>query len=211
MGRGRGDSAHRAAHGQPPPQRRPGQRPGTGRRARGAAGGDRPGLELPLALDWQRHHHILADLAADEPHGHLPHIAPGVTYDGDDLGRWLKQQKKPGIWAQLSEEQQQRLTALGVKPLEAPPAAPVARRATKGPSKAQQAFQRGLTALTQWVEREGAHRPVPRGAVVEIAVDGDADPVTVKLGVWISNTKTRRDKLTQEQLDALRELGMEWA
>lgn len=170
-----------------------------------------PDWNCPWPLDWQRHHRILADLAADEPHGHLPHIASGVTYDGDDLGRWLKQQKKPGIWAQLSEEQQQRLTALGVKPLEAPPAAPVAGRATKGPSKAQQAFQRGLTALTQWVEREGAHRPVPRGAVVEIAVDGDADPVTVKLGVWISNTKTRRDKLTQEQLDALRELGMEWA
>ncbi|WP_406424235.1 helicase associated domain-containing protein [Streptomyces sp. NBC_00873] len=33
----------------------------------------------------------------------------------------------------------------------------------------------------------------------------------VKLGVWISNTKTRRDKLTQEQRDALRELGMDWA
>ncbi|MFJ2722700.1 helicase associated domain-containing protein [Streptomyces sp. NPDC087437] len=35
--------------------------------------------------------------------------------------------------------------------------------------------------------------------------------VVVKLGVWVSNTKTRRDKLTAEQLGALRELGMEWA
>ncbi|MFJ8650696.1 helicase associated domain-containing protein, partial [Streptomyces sp. NPDC093546] len=69
---------------------------------------------------------------------------------------------------------------------------------------------RGLTALTQWVERAG-QRPVPRGAVVEIEVDGKTEPVTVKLGVWISNTKSRRDKLTQEQLDALRELGMQWA
>jgi hypothetical protein len=33
----------------------------------------------------------------------------------------------------------------------------------------------------------------------------------VKLGVWVSNTKTRRHKLTQDQLAALRELGMEWA
>ncbi|MFJ2628831.1 helicase associated domain-containing protein, partial [Streptomyces sp. NPDC087532] len=78
-------------------------------------------------------------------------------------------------------------------------------------SKAQQAFQRGLAALAQWVEREGAHRPVPRGHAEEIAVDGEPEPVIVKLGVWVSNTKTRRDKLTPEQLDALGELGMAWA
>ncbi|PWI05655.1 helicase [Streptomyces sp. NWU339] len=30
-------------------------------------------------------------------------------------------------------------------------------------------------------------------------------------GVWISNTKTRRDKLTPEQRAALTELGMQWA
>ncbi|MCF2434316.1 helicase associated domain-containing protein [Streptomyces thinghirensis] len=33
----------------------------------------------------------------------------------------------------------------------------------------------------------------------------------MKLGVWISNTKMRRDKLTVEQLAALAELGLEWA
>ncbi|MFF0044200.1 helicase associated domain-containing protein [Streptomyces mirabilis] len=81
----------------------------------------------------------------------------------------------------------------------------------RGPGKAQQAFQRGLAALAQRVEREGAHRPVPRGHSEEIAVDCEAEPVVVKLGVWISNTKSRRDKLTHEQLDALRELGLEWA
>ncbi|MBB4902647.1 hypothetical protein FHS37_006744 [Streptomyces griseostramineus] len=42
-------------------------------------------------------------------------------------------------------------------------------------------------------------------------MDGAAEPVAVKLGVWVSNTKFRRDKLTSEQLVALRELGMEWA
>jgi hypothetical protein len=61
------------------------------------------------------------------------------------------------------------------------------------------------------VEREGAHRPVPRGHSEEILVDGEAEPVAVKLGVWLSNTKSRRDKLAQDQLAALRELGMEWA
>lgn len=76
----------------------------------------------------------------------------------------------------------------------------------KGPSKAQQAFQRGLTALAQWVEREGVGRPVPRKAV-ETLPDG----TETKLGIWYSNTKSRRDKLTAEQLDALRKLGVEWA
>ncbi|MFD6725805.1 helicase associated domain-containing protein [Streptomyces anthocyanicus] len=33
----------------------------------------------------------------------------------------------------------------------------------------------------------------------------------VKLGVWVSNTRARRDKLSQEQLAALAELGLEWA
>ncbi|MFJ9793936.1 helicase associated domain-containing protein, partial [Streptomyces globosus] len=45
----------------------------------------------------------------------------------------------------------------------------------------------------------------------EITIDGETEPVTVKLGVWVTNTKSRRDKLTQDQLAALRELGMEWA
>ncbi|MCX4625146.1 helicase associated domain-containing protein, partial [Streptomyces albogriseolus] len=81
----------------------------------------------------------------------------------------------------------------------------------KGTGKAQQAFQRGLTALTQWVEREGAHRPVPRGHSEDITIDGETKPVTVKLGIWVSNTKTRRDKLSAEQLTSLRELGIQWA
>jgi hypothetical protein len=33
----------------------------------------------------------------------------------------------------------------------------------------------------------------------------------VKLGVWLSNTKSRRDKLAAEQLAALAALGMDWA
>ncbi|QKV90445.1 hypothetical protein HUT19_40770 [Streptomyces sp. NA02950] len=51
---------------------------------------------------------MLADLADTEADGVLPDIQPGVRFDGDDLGRWLKQQKKPGTWAQLSTEQQER-------------------------------------------------------------------------------------------------------
>ncbi|MFJ5139045.1 Helicase associated domain protein [Streptomyces sp. NPDC088707] len=158
----------------------------------------------PWPLDWQRHYRVLADLV--DADGHLPDIASGVRFDGDDIGRWLKRQKNPGTWAQLLPEQQQRLSKLGVQPDQTPPPTPVAPLAAgKGPSKAQQAFQRGLTALTQWVEREGAHRPVPRKAV-EVLPDG----TETKLGIWYSNTKTRRDKLSAEQLDVLRELGVQW-
>ncbi|MFG2485012.1 Helicase associated domain protein [Streptomyces virginiae] len=163
----------------------------------------------PWPLDWQRHHRVLADLV--DADGQLPNIAPGVLMDGDDIGRWLQQQKQLAIWARLLPEQQARLTTLGVEPAQALPPAPAAGRTAKGPSKAQQAFQRGLAALAQWVEREGADRPVPRAHGEEIVVEGEAEPVIVKLGVWITNTKQRRHKLTTDQHTALRELGIHWA
>ncbi|MEV7152954.1 Helicase associated domain protein [Streptomyces sp. NPDC093084] len=166
-----------------------------------------PDWDCPWPLDWQRLYRVLADLV--DADGVLPAIEPGVLFEGDDLGKWLQRQKNPGTWAQLSSEQQERLSKLGVKPVQAPSPAPEATRA-KGPGKAQQAFQRGLAALAQWVDREG-HRPVPRGHAEEIVVDGETERVAVKLGVWTSNTRARRDKLTQAQLDALRELGVEWA
>lgn len=141
--------------------------------------------DCPWPLDWQRHYRLLADR--------------------------LQQQKEPAIWARLLPEQQERLTALGVRTDQAPSPAPAASRGAKGPSRAQQAFQRGLAALAQWVEREGTDRPVPRAHGEEIAVEGEAEPVIVKLGVWVSNTKSRRDKLTTDQLDSLAKLGIDWA
>ncbi|WP_327379092.1 Helicase associated domain protein (plasmid) [Streptomyces sp. NBC_01216] len=170
-----------------------------------------PDWNCPWPLDWQRHHRVLTDLAVDEAHGHLPDIHLGVTFDGDDLGRWLARMRQARTWRLLSRQQQERLTTLGIKPIPAPSPVRAVTHTTGGPSKAQQAFHRGMTALTQWVEREGADRPVPRSHSEQITVGDKAEPVTVKLGVWVSNTKSRRDKLTQEQLNTLRELGMQWA
>ncbi|MFB1046800.1 DEAD/DEAH box helicase [Streptomyces chrestomyceticus] len=178
-----------------------------------------PDWDCPWPLSWQRHYRVLADLV--DADGHLPYIAPGVVYDGDDIGTWRWRQQEPGTWAQLLPEQRERLSALGVRgaalpltaaaPTELAPApADTAKGPRKAGGKAEAAFQRGLTALTQWVEREG-QRPVPRGAVVEITVEGEAEPVPVKLGVWLSNTKSRRDKLTADQRAALAALGMDWA
>jgi superfamily II DNA or RNA helicase len=161
-----------------------------------------PDWNCPWPLDWQRRYRVLADLAADEPDGVLPDIAPGVLYEGDDLGKWLQRQRRS--WTELSQEQQQRLARLGVTPAERPAPAPAARDGGKTSS-----FQRGLAALTQWIQREGAHKAVPRGHVECIVIDGQEHQH--KLGVWISNTKTRRDKLTHDQRTALAALGVEWA
>lgn len=116
--------------------------------------------------------------------------------EGDDLGKWLQRHKNPGTWAQLSPNSRSGCQSWACSPLRAhlPPRRPLVRRT--GPSKAQAAFQQGLAALTQWVEQEGADRPIPRGHGEPVTVDGEEEPVIVKLGVWISNTKTRRDKLT---------------
>ncbi|MBP2579556.1 hypothetical protein J3A78_000034 [Streptomyces sp. PvR006] len=45
----------------------------------------------PWPLNWQRHYRVLADLV--DADGALPAIAPGVLMDGNDIGRWLQQQK----------------------------------------------------------------------------------------------------------------------
>ncbi|QKW41076.1 DEAD/DEAH box helicase [Streptomyces microflavus] len=170
-----------------------------------------PDWNCPWPLNWQRHYRILADLI--DADGALPYIAPGVAFDGDDIGTWRWQQLKAGVQAQLMPEQRERLAKLGIKAAELPEPAPAATPTAKrpGPSKAQQAFERGLAALALWVEREGADRPVPRGAVVEVKREGDAEPVPVRLGVWLSNTRARRDRLNTDQLQALRELGAKWA
>ncbi|WP_327348922.1 DEAD/DEAH box helicase [Streptomyces europaeiscabiei] len=156
-----------------------------------------PDWDCPWPLDWQRHYAVLRGLAADEPNGVLPHIAPGVLFESDDLGRWLQRQTRD--WSQLTEEQQRRLSELGITPAEPSPAA-----AYSGKSSA---FQRGLAALAQYVAREG--RPTVRRPHREtITVNGQETELA--LGIWYANQKQRRDKLTQEQRAALRELGIEW-
>ncbi|MFD4377073.1 hypothetical protein [Streptomyces sp. NPDC058486] len=141
-----------------------------------------PDWDCPWPLNWQRHYRALADLIDTEAGGVLPDIEPEVLMDGDDLGRWLQQQQKPAAWAGRLPAQQELLTPSACSPPRhrLPPRRPHSLR--KGPSKAQRAFQRGLAALAQWIEREGADRPVPRGHGEEITVDDEDQPVIVKLG-----------------------------
>ncbi|MFA3843420.1 helicase associated domain-containing protein [Streptomyces aureus] len=57
----------------------------------------------------------------------------------------------------------------------------------------------------QYKDREGK-LTVPR-AHVETLHDG----TEVKLGVWLSNTKSRRGKLSRNKLQTLADLGLQWA
>ncbi|MEU8034265.1 helicase associated domain-containing protein [Streptomyces sp. NPDC049099] len=49
------------------------------------------------------------------------------------------------------------------------------------------------------------------GPVSRSHVEALPDGSQVKLGVWLSNTKTRRTTLSTEQLQRLAGLGLEWA
>ncbi|MFE6460563.1 hypothetical protein ACFVP0_24300 [Streptomyces cinereoruber] len=93
-------------------------------------------------------------------------FAPGVLFLKPLAALFEVDLQEPGTWAQLMPEQRERLTALGVQGAALPLAAtapaelrPELAAALKGPrkpgSKAEAAFQRGLAALPQWVEKEG--------------------------------------------------------
>lgn len=154
-------------------------------------------------VDWQRHWAGVA--LCLEGGATLVDLVPGVTVHGDDVGRWLERQRRPASWAGLLPGQRERLTRLGIAPHpapEAPQGAAVGGRKVGGGGAA---FERGVEALAQYAEREG-RVVVPRGHV-EVLADGSE----VKLGVWLSNTKSRRDRLDGEQLARLAGLGLAWA
>ncbi|MET8655752.1 helicase associated domain-containing protein [Streptomyces griseus] len=116
--------------------------------------------------------------------------------NGVDVGTWTTRQTDPAVWNTLNDEQQKRLEGLGLTPRTAP--------AAKEKGKGAGAFERGITALTQYAAREG--RVVVPRAHIEETPHGP-----VRLGTWISNTRTRRNKLTDQQREQLAALGVDWA
>ncbi|MBT2508506.1 Helicase associated domain protein [Streptomyces sp. ISL-98] len=148
--------------------------------------------------DWQRHYAAVREMLAEE--SVLAYVEPGVTVHGMDVGRWLERQRQHAVWQGLMDGQRERLEQLGVVPLPPEQEAPA-----KPPKAASGAFERGVAALTQYKARTGSVT-VPR-AHVERLDDGSE----VKLGVFLSNSKSRRAKLTADKLAALAELGLDWA
>ncbi|WP_059007572.1 DEAD/DEAH box helicase [Streptomyces specialis] len=156
-------------------------------------------------------------------------ILPGVTFAGGDVGTWLKRQRQG--WKHLTAGQRELLEGLGVTPLQAPSAAPTQAAtgnagavpvpaARKPPSGRNGTFERGLAAARQYLAREG-HLTVPRNHVEHLALDKEAradggedqeqkqpGTMAVRLGVWRSNMRSRRDRLSTEQQNALDELGI---
>ncbi len=99
-----------------------------------------PDWNYPWPLDWQRHYRVLADLV--DADGSLPAIETRSA-DGRRRHRAVAPAAGPaGHLGAAVDEQQERLSKLGVQPDQAPAPTPAATRATKGPNKAQQAFQR---------------------------------------------------------------------
>ncbi|MEU1282536.1 Helicase associated domain protein [Streptomyces sp. NPDC005805] len=148
--------------------------------------------------EWQRHYAALRELLRDEEGP--AQVLPGFTVHGMDVGRWLARQQKPEVWAALAEGQRERLEAVGVVPPAPSPKAPAT-----APQKALSAFERGVAALAQYKARTGSVT-VPRGHVERLE-----DGTEVKLGVFLSNSKSRRGRLTADKLAALAALGLDWA
>ncbi|MEE1782667.1 helicase associated domain-containing protein [Streptomyces sp. SP17BM10] len=125
----------------------------------------------------------------------LADLLPGVTINGPDVGRWLERQRQHIVWQGLMDAQQGRLAALGIQP-EAP---------KKPPRGALTPSHDGPDPV------QGAHRvrDGPQEHMEDLG-DEQGGTVAVKLGAWIPKSKSRRAKLTAEQLNQLALLGLDW-
>jgi hypothetical protein len=95
--------------------------------------------------ECQRHYAALRELVRDEEGP--AEVLPGFTVHGMDVGKWLARQRKPEVWAALTEGQRERLEAVAVTVLAEAPA-PVEPDVSVEPSTAPvSAFERGVAAL----------------------------------------------------------------
>ncbi|NJQ07361.1 DEAD/DEAH box helicase family protein [Streptomyces lonarensis] len=172
-----------------------------------------PWWNPPWPLAWQRSYAALALLLGGDE-ARVPDVLPGVTVDGVNVGAWLRRQR--ATWAQLSDGQRDLLAALGIDAPDEEPAI-----AADGESQGAggvpglaglDAFGRGVAACRQYLEREGHLSPSRAHEELLHPAHGEAGgPVGVRPGVFLSNQRARRAKLTPERLAALAALGLEWA
>ncbi|MFH9118493.1 DEAD/DEAH box helicase [Streptomyces globisporus] len=146
-------------------------------------------------LVWQRRFTLLKRYLAAGGPVRTAEIEPGHMIAGEDVGAWLAHQRSN--WDTLHEEQRRLLARLGVTPSEG--AVQSAPRLTQDDK-----FARNLAAARAYVHREG-HLNVPRQHT-EIT-----DGAEIKLGIWISNQRSRRARLHPQHFDTLNALGMRWS
>ncbi|WP_233436204.1 helicase associated domain-containing protein [Streptomyces anulatus] len=156
------------------------------------------------SVDWQRHYAATRELLGEEQ-GRAAELLPGFTVNGCDVGTWAARQTDPAVWDTLLPEQRERLEALGLtRRTDTTAPAATAPAATTAAQKNAGSFERGIAALTQYAAREG-RLVVPRAHIEETSHG------PVRLGTWISNTRSRRNKLSTEQREQLAALGIDWA
>ncbi|MEW2458522.1 DEAD/DEAH box helicase [Streptomyces albus] len=150
-------------------------------------------------ISWQRHWAKARWLISQG--ATLAELQPGVSLGGDDIGTWLAEQ--PAAWHTLTEDQQQRLAALGVHPAP-PPALSAAPAVPAGATR----WEINLAAARQFKAREG-HLRVPR-AHIETVTDTDGHTHDIRLGVFRSNTRThhKKHKLTPDQTRDAADIGL---
>ncbi|MFF8911622.1 DEAD/DEAH box helicase [Streptomyces olivaceoviridis] len=130
--------------------------------------------------------------------GALPEAAGELVVQSEDLGAWAVAQRQG--WDKLTPAQQWLLgSTLGLEPAD-PEARP-------GKLTADQKWALNLRAARQFHAREGHLRP---GRKHVEHLDADGQPVDIRLGTFLDNTRRRADKLTPERRAELDQLGMRW-
>ncbi|MFE3206154.1 Helicase associated domain protein [Embleya sp. NPDC059237] len=134
-----------------------------------------------------------------------------VVHRGTSIGRWVARQRSG--WDGLNTAQREQLRALGLTPPATVDAAAETEAAAvpDGPRPKrtrEQAWAIAVAAAAAYRTRVG-HLEVPR-AHVESVVAADGWPEDVRLGVWVTTTRSRRAKLSAERIAELDALGMRW-
>ncbi|WP_073923997.1 DEAD/DEAH box helicase [Streptomyces sp. CB03911] len=157
-----------------------------------------PGWCPAWAVEWQRcfalaWRHVKAG-------GALTGDPGSVVVQGEDLAGWGRTQQTG--WDKLSPAQQWLCEhVLGLEPLAAEQKpAPKVSHAEKE--------QRNLAAAAQYREREG-HLNAPRKHKEQLTL-ADGTTVEVSLGLFIANSRSRRDDIPAARAARLTELGMRW-
>lgn len=120
-----------------------------------------------------------------QENGSVNAAAKYVTEDGFALGKWVASQRRKYHAGKLTEDQAQRLQKLGMIW-----------------SPTDNTWYTGYEHARRFAQQYG-HLNAPGGCVTD---DG------YKLGVWLSNQRTRRKdgRMTQEQCSLLENIGMQW-